>query len=69
MLGDSVAAVVEDPFEVAADEEVVSDGAERSQRDRVADAVVDDGCVVTILLEEVGVSQTRFDGDAEARAG
>ena len=40
---DRFGAVVEDPPQVAADEEALGELAERPERDRVADAVVDHG--------------------------
>jgi hypothetical protein len=38
VFGDGLAAVVEDPLQVAADEEAVGDRAEGAEGDRVADA-------------------------------
>ena len=53
--GDGLGPVVEDPPQVAAHEEPVGDRAERPEGQRVADAVVDHGRAVAVLLESVGV--------------
>lgn len=53
MRRDRVAAEVEDPLEVAADEEAVGDRPERSERQRVANAVADHRRPDTFGLEEV----------------
>jgi hypothetical protein len=42
-LGDGLATVVEDSLEIAADEKSAREPAERPQRDRVADTIVNDG--------------------------
>ena len=56
---EGLGAVVEDPPQVAADEEAVGDRAERAERERVADAVVDDRRVLAVLLEYVRVLPER----------
>jgi len=54
-----VAAEVEDPLEVAADEEPVGERAEWAEGDRVADAVVDHGRALAVPLEAMGVLPER----------